>query len=194
MDWQRTKKCGELTAENIGEEVRLNGWVQKRRDHGGVIFIDLRDRWGVVQVVVDPVNSKAAHAAAEAVRSEHVLSVQGKVRPRPEGTENPNLGTGQIEVITDHIYVLNTSKTPPFPISDEVDVDELVRLKYRYLDLRRPTMQEKLILRHRMIKLMRDYLDARDFIEVETPILIKSTPEGARDFLVPARLHPGLAN
>ncbi len=191
MDWQRTKKCGELTAENIREEVRLNGWVQKRRDHGGVIFIDLRDRWGVVQVVVDPSSAKEAHGAAEAVRSEFVLSVQGRVRPRPEGTENPNLNTGQIEVAVDHIYVLNTSKTPPFPISDEVDVDELVRLKYRYLDLRRPTMQEKLILRHRMIKLMRDYLDARDFIEVETPILIKSTPEGARDYLVPSRLYPG---
>lgn len=191
MDWQRTKKCGELTAENIGEEVRLNGWVQKRRDHGGVIFIDLRDRWGVVQVVVDPGSAPAAHGAAEAVRSEYVLSVQGKVRPRPEGTENPNLGTGQIEISADHIYVLNSSKTPPFPISDEVDVDELVRLKYRYLDLRRPAMQDKLVLRHKMIKLMRDFLDARDFVEVETPILIKSTPEGARDYLVPSRLYPG---
>ncbi len=191
MDWQRTKKCGELTAESIGEEVRLNGWVQKRRDHGGLIFIDLRDRWGVVQVVVDPSISAAAHGAAESVRSEYVLSVQGKVRQRPEGTENPNLTTGQIEVAADQIYILNTSKTPPFPISDEVDVDELVRLKYRYLDLRRPTMQEKLTLRHKMIKLIRDFLDARDFLEIETPILIKSTPEGARDYLVPSRLYPG---
>jgi len=191
MDWQRTKKCGELTAENIGDEVRLNGWVQKRRDHGGVIFIDLRDRWGLVQVVVDPSHAKAAHGAAESVRSEFVLSVQGQVRQRPEGTENPNLSTGQVEVAVEHIFVLNTSKTPPFPISDEVDVDELVRLKYRYLDLRRPAMQEKLILRHRLIKLMRDFLDAREFIEIETPILIKSTPEGARDYLVPSRLYPG---
>ncbi len=191
MDWQRTRKCGELTAENIGDEVRLNGWVQKRRDHGGLIFIDLRDRWGVVQVVVDPGISAAAHGAAEDVRSEHVLSVQGKVRRRPDGTENPNLSTGQVEVAAEQIYVLNTSKTPPFPISDEAGVDELVRLKYRYLDLRRPTMQDKLVLRHRMIKLMRDFLDARDFVEVETPILIKSTPEGARDYLVPSRLYPG---
>ncbi len=191
MEWQRTKKCGELTAENIGQEVRLNGWVQKRRDHGGLIFIDLRDRWGTVQVVVDPSHAKEAHAAAESVRSEYVLSVQGKVRQRPEGTENPNLNTGQVEVVTDQIFILNTSKTPPFPISDEVDVDELVRLKYRYLDLRRPAMQEKLILRHRLIKLMRDFLDAREFLEIETPILIKSTPEGARDYLVPSRLYPG---
>lgn len=191
MEWKRTIKCGELSAKNIGEEVRLNGWVQKRRDHGGVIFVDLRDRWGVVQVVVDPVTAAAAHKAAEDVRNEFVLSIQGKVRRRPEGTENPKLATGEIEVVTEEILVLNTAKTPPFPISDDVDVDELVRLKYRYLDLRRPVMQEKMILRHKIVKLMRDYLDSRDFIEVETPILIKSTPEGARDYLVPSRLYPG---
>lgn len=191
MEWQRTKKCGELGVGDIGQEVRLNGWVQRRRDHGGVIFIDLRDRWGIVQIVFDPQSAPAAHEVAETVRSEYVLSVQGKVRRRPEGTENPNLKTGEIEVAADHVYILNPSKTPPFPISDDVDVDELVRLKYRYLDLRRPKMQETLILRHRMIKLMRDFLDARDFIEVETPILIKSTPEGARDYLVPSRLYPG---
>ena len=191
MDWQRTRKCGELTAEDIGAEVRLNGWVQKRRDHGGLIFIDLRDRWGIVQVVVDPSTAKAAHKEAETVRSEFVLSVQGKVRRRPEGTENPQLSTGEIEVATEEIQILNTSKTPPFHISDETGVDELVRLKYRYLDLRRPAMQEKLILRHKLIKLMRDFLDAREFVEIETPILIKSTPEGARDYLVPSRLYAG---
>ena len=191
MEWKRTRKCGELSAKDIDKEVRLNGWVQRRRDHGGLIFVDLRDRWGIVQVVVDPTSAPAAHGAAETVRTEYVLSVQGKVRRRPEGTENPKLKTGEIEVAVDHIYILNPSKTPPFPISDEVDVDELVRLKYRYLDLRRPAMQDKLILRHRIIKLMRDFLDAREFIEVETPILIKSTPEGARDYLVPSRLYPG---
>ena len=187
MDWQRTRKCGELTAKDIGTEVCLNGWVQRRRDHGGVIFLDLRDRWGIVQVVADPKTTPAA----ESIRSEFVLSVQGKVRRRPEGTVNPKLKTGEIEVAADNIIILNPSKTPPFPISDEVDVDELIRLKYRYLDLRRPVMQEKLILRHKLIKLMRDFLDAREFIEIETPILIKSTPEGARDFLVPSRLYPG---
>lgn len=191
MDWKRTRKCGELTAADIGSELRLNGWVQRRRDHGGLIFIDLRDRWGLVQVVVDPSMAKEAHAAAEAVRNEFVLSVHGKVRARPEGTENSNLSTGQVEVVADDIQILNPSKTPPFPISDEGDVDELIRLKYRYLDLRRPKMQEMLVLRHKVIKLMRDYLDARDFVEIETPILIKSTPEGARDYLVPSRLYPG---
>ena len=187
MEWQRTKKCGELTAKDIETEVTLNGWVQRRRDHGGIIFLDLRDRWGIVQVVADP----KITPSAEDIRSEFVLSVQGKVRKRPDGTDNPKLKTGEIEVAADNIIILNPSKTPPFPISDEVDVDELIRLKYRYLDLRRPVMQEKLILRHKLIKLMRDFLDAREFIEIETPILIKSTPEGARDFLVPSRLYPG---
>lgn len=191
MDWKRTHKCGELRKAHIGQVVRLNGWVQKRRDHGGVIFVDLRDRWGIVQVVFDPEISRTAHEAAESVRSEYVLSVRGIVRSRPAGTENPNLQTGDIEIAADQIYILNTSKTPPFHITNEVDVEELVRLKYRYLDLRRPAMQERLILRHKMIKLIRDFLDAREFIEVETPILIKSTPEGARDYLVPSRLYPG---
>ena len=191
MEWKRTHKCGELSTADIGKEVRLNGWVQRRRDHGGLIFIDLRDRWGIVQVVVDPQTAPAAHGAAESVRNEYVLSIQGKVRRRPAGTENPKLKTGEIEVAADHIYILNPSKTPPFPITDEAEVDELIRLKYRYLDLRRPAMQERLILRHRIIKLMRDFLDARGFIEVETPVLIKSTPEGARDYLVPSRLYPG---
>ncbi|MFA6666317.1 MAG: aspartate--tRNA ligase, partial [Armatimonadota bacterium] len=191
MDWKRTKTCGELSAADIKEEVRLNGWVQKRRDHGGVIFIDLRDRWGVVQVVFDPTKAPAAHAVAEGVRSEYVLSVTGTVRRRPEGTENPKLATGEIEVAADVLYVLNPSKTPPFPITDDVDVDELMRLKYRYLDLRRPVMLERMVLRHKMTKLMRDYMDERGFLEIETPILMKSTPEGARDYLVPSRLYPG---
>ncbi len=191
MDWRRTHKCGEVTAKEIGTEITLNGWVQRRRDHGNLIFIDLRDRWGTVQVVVDPAVAAEAHKAAEDVRSEFVLSIRGTVRKRPEGTENPKLKTGEIEIATESIVVLNTAKTPPFPISDQVDVDELIRLKYRYLDLRRPVMQEKLVLRHKLIKLMRDFFDAREFIEVETPILIKSTPEGARDYLVPSRLYPG---
>jgi len=191
MDWKRTKTCGELSVKDIGQEVRLNGWVDRRRDLGGVIFIHLRDRWGVVQVVVDPVSAPEAHDMAESTRSEYVLSVQGKVRQRPEGTENPKLATGDIEIAAEQITILNASKTPPFPISDEVDVDELIRLKYRYLDLRRPVMQEKLVLRHNVIKIIRDFLDGRGFLEIETPILIKSTPEGARDYLVPSRLYPG---
>jgi aspartyl-tRNA synthetase len=191
VEWKRTHKCGELRLEHVGQKVRLNGWVQRRRDHGGIIFIDLRDRWGIVQVVFDPEISRTAHEAAELVRSEYVLSIHGTVRRRPEGTENPNLETGDIEVAADQVYVLNTSKTPPFQITNDVEVDELVRLKYRYLDLRRPIMQQRLILRHKMIKLMRDFLDARGFVEIETPILIKSTPEGARDYLVPSRLYPG---
>ena len=191
LEWKRTRKCGELTIEDAGSEVRLNGWVQRRRDHGGLIFLDLRDRWGMVQIVVDPKTNAPAHKVAEAVRGEYVLSIQGKIRKRPEGTDNPNLKTGEVEVVADTIYILNPSKTPPFQILDEVDVDELVRLKYRYLDLRRPVMQERLILRHKIVKLMRDFLDARDFLEIETPILLKSTPEGARDYLVPSRLYPG---
>ncbi|MHB1458095.1 MAG: aspartate--tRNA ligase [Armatimonadota bacterium] len=191
MEWKRTHKCGDLSAENIGSQVCLNGWVQKRRDHGNLIFIDIRDRWGVAQVVVDPAISAEAHKIAEDARNEFVLSVQGTIRHRPEGTENPKLKTGMVELAAEQITILNTAKTPPFHISDDVDVDELIRLKYRYLDLRRPVMQEKLILRYKITKLMRDYLDARDFIEVETPILIKSTPEGARDYLVPSRLYPG---
>jgi aspartyl-tRNA synthetase len=191
MDWQRTIKCGEVTAKNIGQEVRLNGWVQRRRDHGGVIFIDLRDRWGVVQVVFDPTKAPEAHSIAEDVRSEYVLSVQGAVRRRPDGTDNPKLATGEVEVAADQLIILNASKTPPFQIADDVEVDELLRLKYRYLDLRRPAMQEKIILRHKLVKLMRDFMDDHDFLEVETPILMKSTPEGARDYLVPSRLYPG---
>jgi len=188
---KRTVYCGDVLAEQVGQAVRLNGWVQRRRDHGGLIFIDLRDRSGLVQAVVDPQRTPDAHAIAEEIRSEYVLEITGTVAMRPQGTENPNLKTGDVEVIAKSIEILNTAKTPPFAIEDDLNVDETVRLKYRYLDLRRPVMQQKLILRHKVVKLIRDFLDMKGFIEVETPILIKSTPEGARDYLVPARLYPG---
>jgi len=188
---KRTIWCGEVRKEQVGKEVRLNGWVQRIRDHGGLIFIDLRDRTGVCQTVIDPNHSPEAFNMAEGIRNEFVLEITGLVRLRPEGTENPNLPTGEVELQVTDIEILNTAKTPPFPIADNVDVDELIRLKYRYLDLRRPEMQRKLFLRHKVVKLIRDFMDARGFIEVETPILIKSTPEGARDYLVPARLFPG---
>jgi len=188
---KRTIWCGEVTAEDIGREIRLDGWVQRIRDHGGLIFIDLRDRTGIVQTVIGPVAAPEAFRSAESVRSEYVLEITGTVKRRPAGTENPNLATGEIEVAVSNVEVLNVAKPPPFPIADQTDVDEMVRLKYRYLDLRRPEMQRRIFLRHRVVKLIRDFMDARGFIEVETPILIKSTPEGARDYLVPARLYPG---
>ncbi len=186
----RTKYCGEVGVEDIGKQIVLHGWVQRRRDHGGLIFIDLRDREGTVQAVVDPALAKA-FMIAETVRGEFVLQVKGEVAKRPAGTENPNLATGLVEVRISEIEVLNTSHTPPFPIEDGITTDEMVRLKYRYLDLRRPEMYRRLHLRHRLIKAMRDYMDKQGFLEIETPILIKSTPEGARDYLVPARLYPG---
>ncbi len=183
--------CGTLRVENVEEEVTLRGWADRRRDYGDLIFIDLRDRSGITQVVFDPHNSPEALAIAEKVRSEFVLKITGKVRKRLEGKDNPKLATGQIEVAATEIEVLNPAKPLPFEINDRVEVDEMIRLKYRYLDLRRPRMQKNMILRHRVVKFMRDYLDERDFIEVETPIMIKSTPEGARDYLVPSRVHPG---
>ncbi|HHY92644.1 MAG TPA: aspartate--tRNA ligase [Firmicutes bacterium] len=189
--WQRTRMCGELGIKDIGQEVVLDGWVQRRRDHGGLIFLDLRDRSGIVQVVFSPENSAEAFAAAEQVRNEHVLAVQGVVRRRPEGTANPKLATGEIEVLAQAAWVLNTAKTPPFYIEEKVDVDESVRLRYRYLDLRRPELKRNLMLRHRAAKVVRDFLDAHGFLEIETPMLTRSTPEGARDFLVPSRLNPG---
>jgi len=172
-------------------EVTLAGWVGRRRDHGGLIFIDLRDRGGVVQVVFNPEVSKQCHQIASEMRNEYVVKVRGKVAVRPPGTENPKLATGDVEVIAYSAEILNPSKTPPFYINEETEVEESLRLRYRYLDLRRARMQENLVLRHRVIKFIRDFLDARGFIEVETPIMIKSTPEGARDYLVPSRLHPG---
>lgn len=188
----RTHTCGELNKEQIGKQVTLSGWVNRRRDHGGLIFLDLRDRYGITQVVCDPERSAEAHRAASEVRSEYVVQVTGKVSQRLPGTENPHLSTGAIEIIAEQIAVLNPSRTTPFPISsDTVQVDESLRLKYRYLDLRRPGMRDNMVLRHRVVKTIRDYLDERGFLEIETPILMKSTPEGARDYLVPSRLYPG---
>jgi aspartyl-tRNA synthetase len=187
----KTHNCGELRPKNDGQTVTLAGWVNRRRDQGGVIFIDLRDRWGIVQVVINQDTNPEAHKIADEVRPEYVLQVKGKVRNRPEGTANPDLDTGDIEVAADEIKILNTAKTPPFYINKDDKVDETVRMRYRYLDLRRPKMQRNLVIRHKIVKFIRDYLDARGFIEVETPILFKTTPEGARDFLVPSRLMPG---
>jgi aspartyl-tRNA synthetase len=189
----KTHSCGELNKSHVGQVVELAGWVDRRRDHGGLIFIDLRDRKGIVQVVFNPEKSKACHQTASEMRSEYVVRLKGKVALRPPGTENPKMPTGEVEVIAQEAVILNAAKTPPFPISasEEAEVDESTRFKYRYLDLRRPQMQKNLLLRHRVVKFIRDFLDARGFIEVETPILIKSTPEGARDYLVPSRVHPG---
>lgn len=183
--------CGSLRIEDAGKQVELTGWVNRRRDLGGLIFIDLRDRYGLTQVVFNPEFAAGAHTVASEVRNEFVLRVRGVVNERPDGTVNPRLATGEIEVEGHEIEILNSSKTPPFYINEESDVDESLRLKYRYLDLRRVPMQQNVILRHRVVKYMRDYLDARGFVEVETPMLIKSTPEGARDFLVPASAFPG---
>lgn len=183
--------CGSLRIEDAGKQVELTGWVNRRRDLGGLIFIDLRDRYGLTQVVFNPEIAAGAHTVASEVRNEFVLRVRGVVNERPDGTVNPRLATGEIEVEGHEIEILNSSKTPPFYINEESDVDESLRLKYRYLDLRRVPMQQNVILRHRVVKYMRDYLDARGFVEVETPMLIKSTPEGARDFLVPASAFPG---
>ncbi|WP_438347077.1 aspartate--tRNA ligase [Paenibacillus sp. FA6] len=187
----RTHQCGKITTEHIGETVTLNGWVQTRRDLGGVMFIDFRDRSGIVQIVFSPAYSGDALAIADKVRSEYVLSVTGKVVLRDAETVNANLPTGQIEVQITEIDVLNASKTPPFFIEDGVEVDESLRLKYRYLDLRRPEMQKTLKLRSKAAKVFRDFLDEEEFIDVETPILTKSSPEGARDYLVPSRVHAG---
>jgi len=187
----RTHACGELTSEHIDQTVTVAGWVHRRRDHGGLIFIDLRDRQGLVQIVFNPETDPSSHKVATALRNEYVIKVCGKVAQRPRGTENPKLFTGEIELIAQDCTILNTSKTPPFYINEEDDVDENLRLRYRYLDLRRQRLRENIVLRHRVIRFLRDFLDARGFIEIETPILIKSTPEGARDFLVPSRLQSG---
>lgn len=188
---KRTHTCGELRESNIGQNVVLNGWVATRRDLGGVIFIELRDRYGITQVVFEPSHNAEAHELAKKLRSEYVISVEGKVRKRPDGTENPALETGNIDVMVDKLIILNQSETPPFQIEDNIDVNEDLRLKYRYLDLRRREMQKNLLLRHKMYQLTRKYFDSIGFVEIETPILMKSTPEGARDFLVPSRLHKG---
>jgi len=187
----KTISCGDVRAEHIGKTVTLAGWVNRRRDHGNLIFIDLRNREGLVQVVFNPEQAAEAHSTAEQLRNEWVIQVIGEVTKRPEGSENPNLPTGEVEVTISQLTVLNESKTPPFYINEESEVDEYIRLKYRYMDLRRPSMRDMLIMRHRLVKFTRDYLDERGFLEIETPILIKSTPEGARDYLVPSRLYPG---
>jgi len=187
----KTHVCGELGTIHVGQPVTLAGWVHRRRDHGGVTFIDLRDRFGIVQIVTNPETSPEAHAAMIDVRNEWVIQVEGLVRRRPEGMENPSMSTGEVEVEVQKMHVLNMAKTPPFMINKEEDVDEATRLHYRYLDLRRDRMRNNLVMRHRAVKFIRDYLDQRGFVEIETPILFKTTPEGARDYLVPSRVYPG---
>jgi aspartyl-tRNA synthetase len=188
---KRSHYCNELQKANVGDEVTLMGWVLRRRDHGGVIFVDLRDLRGLTQVVFNPEHNKEVHAKAHDLRSEWVLAVRGKVSARPEGMANDNLQTGAIEVMVDELRILNTSPTPPFPLDEENDVAEGLRLKYRYLDLRRPKMINNLRLRHKATHAIRSYLDENNFIDVETPILTRSTPEGARDYLVSSRVNPG---
>ncbi|NOQ76531.1 MAG: aspartate--tRNA ligase [Methylococcaceae bacterium] len=184
----RTHKCGEVTKKHLGETVALCGWVHRRRDHGGVIFIDLRDREGLVQVVFNP-DSAETFAIAESVRSEYVLRIEGLVRDRLEGTVNPNMKTGEIEVLVSHIDVLNESETPPFPIESDIEVNEEMRLRYRYIDLRRTEMQKNMRVRRDVTRNLRNFLDDEDYFEIETPILTKATPEGARDYIVPSRTH-----
>ncbi len=184
----RSHKCGELNTQHLGQTVALCGWVHRRRDHGGVIFIDLRDRAGLVQVVFDP-DAADSFAIAEHVRSEYVLRIEGIVRNRPEGTQNANIGTGEIEVLGKHIEVLNESETPPFPLESDIEVNEETRLKYRYIDLRRTVMQQKMKVRRDVSRYLRQFLDANEFFEIETPYLTKATPEGARDYIVPSRTH-----
>ncbi|HBC56605.1 MAG TPA: aspartate--tRNA ligase, partial [Gammaproteobacteria bacterium] len=186
----RTHYCGELNRSHLDQGVELCGWVHRRRDHGGVIFIDLRDREGLVQLVYDPDNAEV-FATAERVRSEYVLRIKGRVRERPEGTTNAELYTGEIEILGDSLEILNKAETPPFQIEGYTDVGEEHRLKYRYLDLRRPEMQSRLLLRAKITSFLRRYLESQGFIDIETPMLTKATPEGARDYLVPSRTHPG---
>jgi len=187
----KTHNCGELRSSHSGQSVTLAGWVHRRRDLGGLIFIDLRDREGITQVVFNPEISANTHLIATDLRNEFVIQIVGKVEKRPSGTENSKLPTGEIEIIVDKIVIYNASKTPPFYINEEVDVDESLLLRYRYLQLRRATLRDNMLLRHKVIKFVRDFLDGRGFVEIETPIMIKSTPEGARDYLVPSRIHPG---
>lgn len=190
-DWKRSHLCGTLTKADVGKQVTLMGWVMRRRDHGGLIFVDLRDREGLAQVVFDPARAPEAHREAETVRNEYVVAVKGEVIPRPEGTVNPNMKTGEVEVLVTECKVLNRSKALPFTLDDYVDVAENLRLKHRYLDLRRTPLQQNLILRSRVSQVTRQYLTENGFLEIETPFLTKSTPEGARDFLVPSRINQG---
>lgn len=190
-DWVKTHDCNSLDHLCVGEFVTLMGWVQRRRDHGGLIFIDLRDREGITQIVFDPQIDSRSHERAHLLRNEYVVAVKGKVRNRPDGMTNPRLRTGAIEVIASDLRILNTAKTPPFHIEDDVEASENVRLRYRYVDLRRPRMTRNLLMRHRAAQITRTYLDEHGFLEIETPVLTKSTPEGARDYLVPSRVNPG---
>ncbi len=190
-DWKRTHRCGELTAELIGQDVCVMGWVQRRRDHGGLIFIDLRDREGIVQLALDPDRDAESHKKAEQIRNEFVIAARGKVSARPEGTINPKMKTGEVEIEINELLILNSSETPPFMLDEYTEVAENIRLKYRFLDLRRSALQNNLMMRHLVAKTVRNYLDNEGFIEVETPVLTKSTPEGARDYLVPSRVNVG---
>ena len=190
-NWKRTHRCGDVTAEQIGQDVCVMGWVQRRRDHGGLIFIDLRDREGIVQLALDPDRDPESHKKAEQVRNEYVVAARGKVSPRPEGTVNPKMKTGEVEIEISELLILNRSETPPFMLDEYTEVAENIRLKYRYLDLRRPALQTNLMMRHLVAKTVRNYLDGQGFIEIETPVLTKSTPEGARDYLVPSRVNTG---
>ncbi|MBN2454809.1 aspartate--tRNA ligase [Candidatus Woesearchaeota archaeon] len=188
---RRTNTCGQLTAKSIGKNVSIAGWVHSRRDHGGVIFIDLRDRYGFTQIVFDPSHNKKTHSEAEKLGREYVISVSGKVRARPAGMKNPKLKTGEIEVLVDELQIITKSKVPPIEIDDRIEANEETRLKYRYLDLRRPVMQNRIIMRHKAAQAVREYLNRNGFLEIETPVLIRSTPEGARDYIVPSRVNPG---
>jgi len=189
---KRTHTCGQLTLRDDGSEVVLCGWVHSRRDHGGLIFIDVRDRYGITQIVFDPQKNESMHKLAETLRNEFVIGVRGKVGKRPQGTENPKLPTGEIEVLVETLEVINRSKVLPFEVNDDKELSEEVRLAYRFLDLRRAHMKNNILLRSRVMKVMRDFLDREGFIDIETPILTKSTPEGARDYLVPSRVNPGM--
>ncbi len=188
---KRTHTCGELREKNIGENIVLNGWVDTRRDLGGLIFIDLRDRYGITQIVFEPNYNQETHEHAKNLRSEFVISIEGTVRKRPPETDNPLIPTGHIDIMANKLIILNEAITPPFPIKDKIDTNEETRLKYRYLDLRRAIPQKNIMMRHRMYQVVRNYFDNNNFVEIETPVLMKSTPEGARDYLVPSRLHKG---
>lgn len=186
----RSHYCGDVNESLVEQTVTVAGWMHRRRDHGGVIFIDLRDREGLVQIVCNPEDAES-FAVAEKVRSEYVLQIEGVVNPRPAGSENPDLKSGKIEIIAKRVTILNSSETPPFPLTEQAEVNEDIRLRHRYIDLRRPEMLQKLRFRSQIIRQLRQYLDNHGFMDIETPILTKATPEGARDYLVPSRTHPG---
>jgi len=187
----RSHYCGDVNETLEGQTVTIAGWMHRRRDHGGVIFIDLRDREGLVQVVCNP-EDEISFAIAESVRSEYVLQIEGEVRLRPEGSDNPGMGSGKIEIVAKRMDVLNSAETPPFPLTEQAEVSEDIRLRHRYIDLRRPEMLQKLRFRSKITTMLRRFLDDNGFLDIETPILTKATPEGARDYLVPSRTHPGV--